>query len=286
MDKTSKHDRGFAGSGSGRYDRQLPLFGEVGQKKLAESSVFIAGAGGLGSPAATYLAAAGVGKIVLLDCDNVDITNLNRQFLHHTQDTGRKKAESGSDKLKSLNPEIDVSAVCEKLTRDNVGELAGGCGIIVDALDNNETRRILAEYAVATKRPYFHAAVSGFSGQLASFYPDEGPCYFCVFLETEEEIKEEGIEEIKEEGIEEGIEGGNGERIEENKIPFPIVGATAGIIGSMQANEVIKYITGSGSRHTGKLFVWDGLAGTLDIIETERNGECPFCRSGKRFAKK
>lgn len=250
MDQTSKCGCCAATGGPGRYDRQLPIFGAAGQSRLAESSVFIAGAGGLGSPAATYLAAAGVGRIVLLDCDSVEVTNLNRQFLHHAADIGRKKAESGCDKLKSLNPEIGISAVCERMTRENVGDLVGSCRIIVDALDNNETRRILAEYAVRTKRPYFHAAVSGYLGQLASFYPEKGPCYFCVFSEPEEE----------------------------SKTIFPIIGATAGIIGSMQANEVIKYITGTGSSNAGKLFVWDGLAGTLDVIETERNGECPFCR--------
>jgi len=257
MDQTSKWNFSSENGGSGRYDRQLPIFGEAGQRRLAETSVFIAGTGGLGSPVATYLAAVGVGRIVLMDCDRVEVTNLNRQFLHHTSDIGRKKAESGRDKLKSFNSEIEVAAVCEKLMRENVAELVGDCRIIVDALDNNETRRILAEYAITTKRPYFHAAVSGYSGQFASFYPEEGPCYFCVFSETEEE----------------------------KNITFPIIGATAGIVGSMQANEIIKYITDTGSRHVGKLFIWDGLTDTLDMIETERNDKCPFCR-GLSTAKK
>ena len=265
MDQTSKWNFSSENGGSGRYDRQLPIFGEAGQRRLAEASVFIAGTGGLGSPVATYLAAAGVGRIVLMDCDSVEVTNLNRQFLHHASDIGRKKAESGRDKLQSFNPEIEVMAVCVKMTRENVAELVGDCQIIADALDNDETRRILAEYAIATKRPYFHAAVSGYSGQLSSFYPEEGPCYFCVFSETEEE-KEEEMGEEKEEETEEG-----------KKVKFPIVGATAGIIGSMQANAIIQYLT-EGSRHTGKLFVWDGQTGTLDVIETERNEECLVCR--------
>lgn len=249
MNENEKYRQAPEAERSGRYDRQLPLFGAAGQSRLANASVFIAGTGGLGSPVATYLAAAGVGRIILLDCDSVERTNLNRQFLHHEKDIGRLKAESGCSKLKSFNPEIDISAVCERLTRENAAALVGDCRIIVDALDNDETRRTLAEYAVATKKPYFHAAVSGYSGQFASFYPDEGPCYFCMFPESEEEEK----------------------RI------FPIVGATAGIIGSMQANEIIKYITDAGTRHVGKLFVWDGLSGTLDRIETERAGDCPFC---------
>lgn len=241
----------------GRYDRQLPLFGKAGQQKLAEASVFIAGTGGLGSPVATYLAAAGVGRIVLLDCDTVEKTNLNRQFLHHEEDIGRKKAESGVEKLKRMNPEIQAESVCDLLTEENVESLIGDCQIIVDALDNDRTRRVLAAFVVRTKRPYFHAAVSGFQGQLASFYPEDGPCYFCAFPESDE-----------------------GEN-DSNKLIFPIVGATAGIIGSMQANEVIKYITGTEKKHIGKLFIWDGLANTFDFIEIEKEADCEICGKNK-----
>jgi Dinucleotide-utilizing enzymes involved in molybdopterin and thiamine biosynthesis family 2 len=216
---------------------------------LASTSVFIAGAGGLGSPAATYLAAAGVGRIVLLDSDTVDTTNLNRQFLHHTADVGREKAKSGAEKLSALNPEIQISAICERMTRENVAALVGNCDVIVDALDNDETRCILAEFAVQKGLPYFHAAVSGFSGQFASFYPNEGPCYFCVFSADESK---------------------------EKKPVFPIVGATAGIIGSMEAGEVIKYITEKG-KAVGKLFIWDGLTGSLNSIDIEKDESCPVC---------
>ncbi len=242
---------------AGRYDRQLPLFGKEGQRKLTEASVFIAGAGGLGSPVATYLAAAGVGKIVLLDCDTVEKTNLNRQFLHHEADIGRQKADSGAEKLRSMNPEIQTESVCSLLTEENVEKLVGDCQMIVDALDNDRTRRILAAFAVRTKRPYFHAAVSGFRGQFASFYPDGGPCYFCAFPDTEDINNSE-------------------------KLTFPIVGATAGIVGSMQANEIIKYITDAGKKHIGKLFIWDGLANTFDFIEIEKEAECEICRQNEK----
>ena len=238
---------------SERYLRQLPLFGEAGQFKLAAASVFIAGAGGLGSPVATYLAAAGVGRIVLLDSDTVDTTNLNRQFLHCTADIGREKAQSGVEKLNALNPEIQVSAVCERLTKENVVTLVGNCDIIVDVLDNDETRRILAEFAVQKGLPYFHAAVSGFSGQFASFYPKEGPCYFCVFSADESK---------------------------ENNPVFPIVGATAGIVGSMEAGEVIKYITGK-HKSVGQLFIWDGLNNSLNSIDVEKDDNCPVCGKQK-----
>ena len=234
---------------SERYLRQLPLFGEKGQSELAAASIFIAGAGGLSSPAATYLAAAGVGRIVLLDCDTVEATNLNRQFLHHTADIGREKAKSGADKLSAFNPEIQISIVCKRLTKENVANLVGDCDLIVDALDNDETRRILAEFAVQNGLPYFHAAVSGFSGQFASFYPNEGPCYFCVFSADESK---------------------------EKKPVFPIVGATAGIVGSMEAGEVIKYITGKG-KSVGQLFIWDGLNNSLNSIDVEKDEKCPVC---------
>lgn len=238
-----------------RYRRQLPLFGTDGQQKLFEASVFIAGAGGLGSPLATYLAAAGVGKIVLADCDTVEKTNLNRQFLHHDADIGKSKAASGMEKLKAFNPDIDVQAIYRHLTEENIEEAVGDCRIIADALDNDETRRLLAEFALKTGRPYFHAAVSGFGGQVATFYPEEGPCFFCAFSETAE--------------------------ADEKKPAFPIVGATAGIIGAMQANEIIKYITGAGENQVGKLFVWNGRFNQLDTILMDADEAC-FCAKYKR----
>lgn len=241
-----------------RYNRQLPLFGKTGQQKLAEASVFIAGAGGLGSPVATYLAAAGVGKIVLLDCDSVEVTNLNRQFLHRESDIGRMKAESGAEKLKNLNSEICVEPVCALLDKSNIEEIVGDCQIIVDALDNDKTRQILASFAKQTKKTYFHAAVSGFRGQFTTFYPETGPCYFCAFPEDEMEPVEET-------------------NLKKEKTFFPIVGATAGIIGSMEANEIIKYITGSEKIKIGKLFIWDGLSCVLDVIDIEQDENCPVC---------
>ena len=240
---------------SARYDRQKTLLGEEGQEKLSRASVFIAGAGGLGSPVATYLAAAGVGKIVLLDCDTVERTNLNRQFLHHEKDIGKEKAISGAEKLNSFNPEIQIMPVVARLEKENISELAGECQIIVDALDNNETRRLLAAYAFDSQKPYIHAAVSGFQGQLASFYPEAGPCFFCAFPESEEETKSDAKNEDTD---------------------FPIIGATAGIIGAMQANEVIKYIS-SGKKSIGKLFVWDGKNNFFDEIEIEKEKSCPIC---------
>lgn len=236
---------------SRRYDRQKDLIGADGQARLAATSVFIAGAGGLGSPVATYLAAVGVGNIFLLDCDTVEQTNLNRQFLHHEKDIGRKKAISGAEKLISFNPDIQIKAVSMRLEKENMEELVGDCQIIVDALDNNKTRRLLAAYAFETKKPYFHAAVSGFQGQFASFYPKDGPCFFCAFPESDDEPKTA-------------------------KPDFPIIGATAGIIGSMQADEIIKYIA-VGKKSIGRLFIWDGMNNHFDEIEIEKEADCPVC---------
>ncbi|MDV0446588.1 putative adenylyltransferase/sulfurtransferase MoeZ [Methanosarcinaceae archaeon Ag5] len=247
-----------------RYSRQMPLFGESGQKALSEACVFIAGAGGLGSPVATYLAAAGVGKIILLDFDAVDETNLNRQFLHHEKDIGRQKAVSGSEKLSSQNPHITVLPVCEKLTDKNVSELTGGAGIIVDALDNDETRRVLAKFAFNSRLPYFHAAVYGFSGQVSVFLPD-GPCFFCAFPADESNSSCELPENV----------GKTGTPAKPEK--FPISGTVCGVIGSLEANEVVKYITKKGELLSGKLLIWDGLTNSFDQIEFEKDDCCPVC---------
>ncbi|WNY24938.1 HesA/MoeB/ThiF family protein [Methanolapillus millepedarum] len=246
-----------------RYSRQLPLFGESGQKALSKATVFVAGAGGLGSPVATYLAAAGVGKIILLDFDAVDETNLNRQFLHHEKDIGRQKAISGSEKLSSQNPYVTTLPVCEKLTPENVAELAEGAGIIVDALDNDETRRILAEFAYRNELPYFHAGVYGFSGQVAVFLPG-GPCFFCAFPAPENKDLSCKISKTEK---------------------FPISGSVCGVIGSLEANEVIKYITKKGELLSEKLLIWDGLSNSFDVIELEKDENCPVCGKCKNGEK-
>ena len=241
-----------------RYARQAVLVGEDGQNALKRAKVFVAGAGGLGSPAATYLAAAGVGTIILLDKDTADMTNLNRQFLHHEKDIGREKAVSGAEKLAAFNPDVRIVPLTASLTAENVSELAGACDLIVDALDNNETRAILARYAVDCGIPYFHAAVFGFGGQLSSFLPGkENPCPFCLFPELADAQ----------------------EQIKPADEKTPIIGAAAGAVGSMEALEVIKYLTGKNVL-CGKLLIWDGLMQTADIIEYGKNGDCPVC-SGK-----
>ena len=233
-----------------RYRRQMPLIGEEGQKKLSQASVFIAGVGGLGSPVAMYLAAAGVGHITLLDSDVVDETNLNRQFLHGSKDTGREKVKSAAEKLRLFNPNIVVTEKAKRLTADNVSDVVGDCQIIADALDNNETRQILARFAQETNRPIFHGAVSGWYGQFAAFLPKSGSCYFCAFPEDEKKINAE---------------------------PFPIIGTTAGVLGTIEANAIVKYIVGK-PVECNCLFVWDGITNSLDKIEILKDENCPVCK--------
>jgi len=166
---------------SEKYIRQIMLFGEEGQEKLRKARVFIAGAGGLGSPISTYLAVAGVGKIIIADFDTVDPGNLNRQFLHHERDIGRDKIKSAAEKLLSMNLEIKVETIKGKITDENAGSVVPPCDLIIDALDNFDTRHVLNRLAVERKIPLIHGAVSGYRGQATTIIPGKIPCLYCIF---------------------------------------------------------------------------------------------------------
>lgn len=230
-----------------KYSRQILLFGEEGQEKLKKAKVLVAGAGGLGSPVSTYLAIAGVGKIILADFDSVDPSNLNRQFLHHEKDIGRLKIESAKEKLLSMNPDIEVETIAEMLTESNLETLVPECDIIVDALDNLETRHILNRLAIKRKIPLIHGAVTGYDGQVTTIVPGKTPCFYCIFP-----------------------------RISKKEV-FPILGATPGIIGSIQANEAIKFLTGQGKLLEGRLLFWSGLSGNFSEISLSKLNNCPVC---------
>ena len=225
----------------------MTLVGAEGQKKLADSSVFIAGAGGLGSPVATYLALAGVGELIIADDDVVQESNLNRQFLHATKDIGKQKVYSACETLHALNPDITISAIPERITRDNIGMHTSDADIIVDATDNFETRYLLNETSVSRGIPLIHGAVEGFSGQLTTIIPGLTPCISCIFPSCPPPHE------------------------------TPIIGATAGVIGSLQAMEVVKYLTGNGRLLTGRLLIWDGLSGKTDYMTISRRVECSVC---------
>lgn len=232
-----------------RYSRQMLIFGEEGQERLKQATIVIAGAGGLGSPVAVYCAAAGVGKIVLIDKDVVDLSNLNRQILHSTPDIGRKKVSSAEEKLKSLNPDIEVIAINETIDAENIGDLVGNADGIVDAMDNYPIRYLLNLSSQRKRIPLFHGAIRGFHGQATTIVPGETPCLSCIFP---------------------------------NAPPgevFPVVGVTPGVIGMIQAGEVIKYLTRTGTLLTGRLLLWDGLLSRTEEITIAANPHCQVCGS-------
>jgi molybdopterin/thiamine biosynthesis adenylyltransferase len=230
-----------------RYRRQTMLFGEEGQEKLKGATVFVAGAGGLGCPVALYLAAAGIGHIRLADCDTVETTNLNRQVLHWDRDVGRAKVASAGEKLAAVNPEIEVETARVVIDASTVPDLAGDADVIVDAMDNFETRYLLNEVALKKGIPLVHGAISGFFGQATTIIPGKTPCLRCIFPTAPP------------------------------KETFPVVGTTPGVVGLVQANEVIKYLTGTGDLLAGRLLLWDGLATTMETITVERQAKCEAC---------
>jgi len=230
-----------------KYSRQILLFGEEGQEKLKNARVMVVGAGGLGSPISTYLAIAGVGKIILADFDSVELSNLNRQFLHHEKDIGRTKIESAKEKLLSMNPGIEVETIGEMISESNIESLIPECDIIVDALDNLETRHLLNRFAVKRRIPLVHGAVTGYDGQATTIIPGKTPCLYCVFP-----------------------------RISKKEV-FPVLGATPGVIGSIQANEVIKFLTGKGKLLEGRLLFWNGFSGNFSEISLSKLNNCPVC---------
>jgi adenylyltransferase/sulfurtransferase len=227
----------------------MMLFGDEGQERLKKAHIFIAGAGGLGSPVSLYLAVAGVGTITIVDMDLVDQTNLNRQILHFDRDICRKKTDSAKEKLQEINPYITIHAIDVKIDKTNAADLVGEADGIVDALDNYPTRYLLNEVAIAKKIPLFHGGIRGFYGQATTIIPGTTPCLKCIFPKPPPQ-------EV-----------------------FPVVGATAGFIGTVQANEVLKYLLGLGELLTGRLFIWDGMQAHAEEICVERNPACEACGS-------
>ena len=230
-----------------RYKRQMMLFGEEGQERLKKAHIFIAGAGGLGSPVSIYLAVAGVGTITIVDMDVVDQTNLNRQILHFDRDIGKKKTASAEEKLQALNPDIKINAIDVRIEESNALKLIGKADGIVDAMDNYPTRYLLNDVAIAKEIPFFHGGIRGFYGQVTTIIPGKTPCLKCIFPKAPP------------------------------KEVFPVVGVTPGIIGTIQANEVIKYLIGSGELLTNRLFIWDGMQAHAEEICVERNPMCEAC---------
>jgi len=238
-----------------RYSRHLtlPEFGREGQEKLKAASVLLVGAGGLGSPAATYLAAAGIGKIGLVDFDRVEASNLQRQILYGTSDVGRPKLEAARERLTDLNPHVEVETHDVRLTSDNALDIIDQYDIVADGTDNFPTRYLVNDACVMTGTPNVYASIFRFEGQVSVFATDDGPCYRCLY----EEPPPPGL-------VPSCAEGG-------------VLGILPGFIGTLQATEVIKLITGIGTPLIGRLLMVDALDMNFRTLKVQKNDDCPVC---------
>jgi molybdopterin/thiamine biosynthesis adenylyltransferase/rhodanese-related sulfurtransferase len=239
-----------------RYSRHLliPEVGEEGQLRLLQSRVLLIGAGGLGSPASLYLAAAGVGTLGIVDDDAVDETNLQRQIVHSTERLGESKAESAKRTIEALNPDVTVKVFKERLTSENVDRILGeGWDVIVDGADNFPTRYLVNDASVWHRIPVVHGSIYRFEGQVTVFKPFEGPCYRCLFPQPPPPELAPSC-----------AEGG-------------VLGVLPGVIGSLQANEALKLALGIGEPLIGRLLMFDALAGEFTEIRLRRDPDCPVC---------
>lgn len=247
-----------------RYSRQIILseIGGKGQQKLRESSVLIVGCGGLGSPAAFYLAAVGIGRIGLVDSDVVELNNLQRQILHTTADVGIAKVESAKKRMRALNPDIRIDAHKIRLTSENIMSIIKGYDFILDGSDNFPTRYLVNDACVMSKKPYSHAGILGFNGQAFTYIPsDESPCFRCLFPSPP---PPGAVPSCQQAGI---------------------LGVIAGILGVIQATEAIKYILKSGDLLVGRLLSYDALQMKFRIIKFRKDKSCSVCSANPKLTK-
>jgi len=237
-----------------RYQRHLSLreIGAAGQEKLKAARVLIVGAGGLGSPAALYLAAAGCGTLGLVDCDRVDVSNLQRQVLFDTAGLGQPKAEAGRARLAALNPEIRVIAHALELKAVNVRALLADYDLVVDGSDRLSTRYLVNDACVLLGRPLVSAAIHRFEGQIMTYVPGRGPCYRCLFPAAADGV----VANCAEAGV---------------------LGVLPGVLGTLQATEVLKLITGVGTPLVGRLLTYDALELRFQEFRVERRHDCAVC---------
>lgn len=238
-----------------RYSRHLliPEIGAEGQQKLLDARVLLLGAGGLGSPTALYLAAAGVGTLGIVDDDDVDLSNLQRQVIHSTQRIGIPKVDSAEESIHALNPDVQVVKYPVRLNAENIMEIIDGWDVIVDGVDNFPTRYLLNDATVRLRIPVVSASILGFDGQLSVFKPYDGPCYRCLFREPPPAELAPSC-------------GANG-----------VLGVLPGTMGLLQATEVVKLILSIGEPAIGRLLLYDALAATLGEVRVHRDPECPIC---------
>ena len=238
-----------------RYSRHIILkeVGAKGQKKLLNSSVLIIGAGGLGAPAAMYLAAAGVGTIGIADADEVDLSNLQRQVIHTTADLGKAKVKSAKETMQAINPDVKVNTYRKFITSENIMDIIRDYDFIIDGTDNFPAKFLINDACVMAQKPFSHAGIIRFKGQLMTYVPGEGPCYRCVFKDPP---PKDAVPTCKQAGV---------------------IGAMGGVIGSLQAMEAVKYIIGKGDLLTGRLLTYDALTMTFRTIKLPKNHDCPVC---------
>ena len=239
-----------------RYSRHIILkeIGVKGQKKLLNAKVLIIGAGGLGAPAAMYLAAAGVGTIGIADADEVDLSNLQRQVIHTTPDIGKPKVESAKETMQAINPDVNVITYHEFISADNILDIIQDYDFILDGTDNFPAKFLINDACVMAKKPFSHAGIIRFKGQLMTYVPGEGPCYRCVFKNPP---PKDAVPTCKQAGV---------------------IGAMGGVIGSLQAMEAIKYITGTGELLTGSLLTFDAIKMNFHKIKLPKaDGSCAVC---------
>jgi molybdopterin/thiamine biosynthesis adenylyltransferase len=251
----------WSGENTLRYSRNLLVeeLGERGQERLFASSVLVVGAGGLGSPALLYLAAAGIGRIGVIDDDRVDLTNLNRQVLHPAAAVGRLKAESAAETLRAFRPDLAVDVYPEALTAGNACALFRRYDAVVDGSDNFPTKYLCNDAAVATRRPLVHAGVVRFGGQMLTVVPGAGPCLRCLIAEIPPRKDAPGCAEAG------------------------IVGAAAGVVGAWQAMEAIKLLAGMGPSPAGTLLTFDTLSNEVTRLSVSRDPACPACGERPRI---
>ena len=238
-----------------RYSRHvlIPEIGIEGQLKLLDAKVLLLGAGGLGSPTALYLAAAGVGTLGIVDDDVVDLSNLHRQVIHSTQRVGIPKVDSAEESIHALNPDVNVVKYQTRIDASNIMEIIDGYDVIVDGVDNFPTRYLLNDATVRLKIPVVSASILGFDGQLSVFKPYDGPCYRCLFREPPPAELAPSC-------------GANG-----------VLGVLPGTMGLLQATEVVKLILDIGEPAIGRLLLYDALGATLTEVKVHRDPECPIC---------
>ena len=240
---------------SQRYARHILLeeFGLEGQKKIATSRVLVIGGGGLGSPALYYLAAAGVGKIGIMDGDEVDLSNLQRQIIHSTNDLQRPKVESARESIQALNPDVEVEAIRETAKADNILQTISQYDFIIDGTDNFASKFLINDACVIAGKPFVHSGVLRYQGQIMTVVPPESACYRCVFTEPPPKNSVPSCSQVG------------------------VLGMVPGILGTLEASECFKHLSGIGKLLTNRLLVLDIASVTFNEVKIKKNPKCPVC---------